>query len=154
MHKNHCTTNITIMKTAENENTNFIKILQRLSKDMRKTRNLLLIILAGINIADLFVLINIRSSPCCLKKCSDICPRTLSVGRSEQLLEVTFLSFKHFFATPLLGENHRLFPGFRRGIFSHMMCLDQSRASETIFRIIAVTLLIRPYKIVQRLNQE
>ena len=68
-----------------------------------------------------------------------ICLSELTVFR-EQISEHIFkakwrllclLSFKYFLQRAF-REYHQIFPSSSWGIFSHMMCLDQSRASENI----------------------
>ena len=39
-----------------------------------------------------------------------------------------------------IGEQFRTLPSFSWGIFCHVMCLDQSRASENISRIISMVM--------------
>ena len=52
---------------------------------------------------------------------------------SSQMETIVFIIIQKFFETRAvlkIGEYPLIFPSFSRGIFSHMMRLDQSRASE------------------------
>ena len=54
---------------------------------------------------------------------------------SSQMETIVFIILQIFFATGAvlkIGEYPRIFPSFSRGIFGHVMRLDQSRASENI----------------------
>ena len=54
---------------------------------------------------------------------------------SRQMKAIVFILLQIFFATHAvlkIGEYPRIFPSFSWGIFGHVMCLDQSRASENI----------------------
>ena len=54
---------------------------------------------------------------------------------SSQMETIVFIILQIFFATRAvlkIGEYPLIFPSFSRGIFCHVMCLDQSRASENI----------------------
>ena len=54
---------------------------------------------------------------------------------SPQMEAIVFIILQIFFATRAdlkIGEYSRIFPSFRWGIFGHVTCLDQSRASEKI----------------------
>ena len=54
---------------------------------------------------------------------------------SSQMETIVFIVLQIFFATRAvlkIGEYSRIFPSFSRGIFGHVMRLDQSRASENI----------------------
>ena len=54
---------------------------------------------------------------------------------SSQMETIVFIILQIFFATHAvleIGEYSRIFPSFSRGIFGHVTCLDQSRASENI----------------------
>ena len=58
---------------------------------------------------------------------------------SSQMETIVFIILQIFFATHAvlkLGEYSWIFPNFSRGIFGHVSCLDQSRASENILWII------------------
>ena len=58
---------------------------------------------------------------------------------SPQMEAVVFIILQIFFATRAvleIGEYSRIFPSFSWGIFGHVTCLDQSRASEKICWII------------------
>ena len=61
---------------------------------------------------------------------------------SSQMETIVFIILQIFFATRAvlkIGEYSRIFPNFSRGIFGHVMCLDQSRASENILCGIIIT---------------
>ena len=52
---------------------------------------------------------------------------------------IVFIILQIFFARRAvlkIGEYSQIFPSFGRGIFGHVTCLDQSRGSENIWRII------------------
>ena len=54
---------------------------------------------------------------------------------SLQMDSIVFIILQIFFATRAvlkIGEYSQVFPSFSWGIFAHVMCLDQSRASENI----------------------
>ena len=54
---------------------------------------------------------------------------------SCQMEAIFFIILPIFFATGTvlkIGEYPRIFPSFSWGIFGHVTCLDQSRASENI----------------------
>ena len=54
---------------------------------------------------------------------------------SPQMEAIVFIILQIFFATRSvlkIGEYSRVFPSLRWGIFGHMTCVDQSRASENI----------------------
>ena len=54
---------------------------------------------------------------------------------SPQMKAIVFIILQIFFATHevlKIGEYPRIFPSFSWGIFGHVTCLDQSRASENI----------------------
>ena len=58
---------------------------------------------------------------------------------SPQMEAIVFIILQIFFATRAvlkIGGYSRIFPSFRWGIFGHVTCLDQSRASEKIWWII------------------
>jgi len=54
---------------------------------------------------------------------------------SPKMEAVVFIIIQILFATGTvlkIGEYSRIFPSFSWGIFGHVTCLDQSRASENI----------------------
>ena len=54
---------------------------------------------------------------------------------SSQMETIVFIILQMFFGTRMvlkIGEYPLIFPSFSRGIFGHVMCLDQTRASENI----------------------
>ena len=54
---------------------------------------------------------------------------------SSQMETIVFIIPQIFFATHAVlktGEYPQIFPNFTLGIFGHVTCLDQSRASENI----------------------
>ena len=54
---------------------------------------------------------------------------------SPQMETIVFIILQIFFETRAIlkiGKNPRIFPNFSWGIFGHVTCLDQSRASENI----------------------
>ena len=54
---------------------------------------------------------------------------------SPQMEAIVFIILQIFSATRAIfkfGEYSQIFPSFSWGIFGHVMCLDQSRASEKI----------------------
>ena len=54
---------------------------------------------------------------------------------SPQMETIVFIILQIFFAkhaVSKIGEYSRIFPSFSWGIFGHVTCLDQSRASENI----------------------
>ena len=54
---------------------------------------------------------------------------------SPQMKAIVFIILQIFFATHevlKIGEYSWIFPSFSWGIFGHVTCLDQSRASENI----------------------
>ena len=54
---------------------------------------------------------------------------------SPQMKSIVFIILQIFFATHevlKIGEYSWIFPSFSWGIFGHVTCLDQSRASENI----------------------
>ena len=54
---------------------------------------------------------------------------------SREMETIVFIILQIFFATRAvlkIGEYPLIFPSFSRGIFGHVMRLDQSRASENI----------------------
>ena len=54
---------------------------------------------------------------------------------SPQMETIVFIILQIFFATHAVlktGEYSQRFPSFSWGIFGHVTCLDQSRASENI----------------------
>jgi len=54
---------------------------------------------------------------------------------SRKMEAIVFIILQIFFVTRAvlkIGEYSRIFPSFCRGIFGHVTCLDQSRASENI----------------------
>ena len=64
---------------------------------------------------------------------------------SSQMEAIVFIILQIFFATRAIlkiGEYPRIFPSFSRGIFGHMMRLDQSRASELILDGLRILLIL------------
>ena len=60
---------------------------------------------------------------------------------SPQMETIVLIILQIFFATRTvlkIGEYSRIFPSFSWGIFGHVTCLDQSRASENIWWIIKI----------------
>ena len=54
---------------------------------------------------------------------------------SPQMEAIVFTILQIFFTTPpvlKIGEYSQIFPSFSWGIFDHMKCLDQFRASKNI----------------------
>ena len=54
---------------------------------------------------------------------------------SPQMVTIVFITLQIFFATSAvlkIGEYSRIFHSFSWGIFGHVTCLDQSRASKKI----------------------
>ena len=63
---------------------------------------------------------------------------------SPKMEAIVFIVLQIFFATRAvskIGEYSRIFPSFSCGIFGHVTCLDQSRASENIWWIININIL-------------
>ena len=63
---------------------------------------------------------------------------------SPQMVTIVFIILQIFFATRAvlkIGEYSRIFPSFSWGIFGHVMCSDQSRASKNIWWIISSIML-------------
>ena len=74
-----------------------------------------------------------------------ICSENRTVFRersifSPQMVVIVFIILQILFSTRAvlkIGEYSRIFPSFSWGIFGHVTCLDQSRASERIWWIIS-----------------
>ena len=63
---------------------------------------------------------------------------------SPKMATIVFIVLQIFFATRAvlkIGEYSRIFPSFSWGIFGHMTCLDESRASKKILWIITSDIL-------------
>ena len=63
---------------------------------------------------------------------------------SPQMETIVFIILQIFFAMPAIfkiGEYSRIFPSFSWGIFGHVTCLDQLRASEKIWWIIMAIII-------------
>ena len=63
-----------------------------------------------------------------------ICSQKQTVFRERRVQMICLSSYRYFSQHVGFedGEDHSNFPPFNRGIFSHVMRLEQSRASENI----------------------